>query len=115
MCCSGIVYCIIHDIPLFSEGPAISGQSRSQTGIEGWIMSGVISTVGLMLIVVGVSGSKLKASYSVIFAGSALVLVWIGVKYVEEVYKTKGWYQPSFYPPGHYLKGPLNVDQGNNI
>ena len=97
MCCSGIVYCIIHDVPLYSrDGAFFNRQNRSQTGIEGWVISGLITGIGVLLVLVGVVGDKCRASYSTIISLVALAIVWIGVQYLENVFRSKGWYNPSF-------------------
>ena len=64
---------------------------------------------------IGVTGTKCQGSYSTLFGLIAIILVWMAVKYLENTFRSKGWYNPNFYPPTHYLKGPLNIDQGNNI
>lgn len=33
-----------------------------------------------------------------------LVLYWI-IAFVEQVYKTKGHYEPHFWPPDNYIRG----------
>ena len=44
-----------------------------------------------------------------------LVLVFYGIHYIESIYMSKSFYNPSFKPPGTYLRGPYTLDQGNNI
>ena len=78
-------------------------------------MSGLISLVGVIVIVIIVSGEKLKERYSMLIGVAGAFLIYVLLNYVENVYGKKSWYSPSFYPPAHYLQGPLNVDQGNNI
>lgn len=60
-CVSGIVYCHIHNVPFNSRDqsglPIIFGSgSREQTELEGWVLSGIITTVGLLFILIGVTG-----------------------------------------------------------
>ena len=44
------------------------------------------------------------------------VLIFVVVKFIEDIYhKKSGFYNPVFWPPAHYIKGPLMRDQGNNI
>lgn len=116
-CQSGIVYCILHDITWKTHGQAgiFSGGSREQTMQEGFFVSGIIITISMMLILVGVLGRKCSHKFSSIVCIFALLLVYVGVSYLENAYKQKGWYGPSFRPPEHYLKGPLKIDQGNSI
>jgi hypothetical protein len=79
------------------------------------VISGLIVTVSLMFILIGVAGEKCSHKFSSVFSLLALLIIYLGVSYLEKVYSKKGWYGPSYMPPGGYLKGPLNVDQGNNI
>jgi hypothetical protein len=97
------------------QASIFAGGQREQTSLEGWIISGLIITVSLMFILIGVMGEKCSQKFSSIFSLLALLIIYLGVTYLEQVYKKKGWYGPSFAPPSGYLKGPLNVDQGNNI
>jgi hypothetical protein len=78
-------------------------------------MSSVVALIGIVLILVAVTGQKLRERYSAIIGIIGLVLIFYGISYIERVYITKSWYGPSFKPPEHYLRGPLSVDQGNNI
>ena len=57
----------------------------------------------------------MRERYSAIIGILGLVLVYYLITYIEQVYSVKGWYGPSYKPPEHYLRGPLSVDQGNNI
>lgn len=82
---------------------------------EGFYVSSLILAVAIMFILVGVLGKKCSHKFSSILSVIALLLVYIAVSYLENVYKLKGWYGPSFRPPEHYLKGPLRNDQGNSI
>lgn len=68
-----------------------------------------------MFVLIGVTGEKCSHKFSSIFGLFALLVIYLGVTYLEKVYGRKGWYGPSFSPPNEYLRGPLNVDQGNNI
>ena len=47
---------------------------------------------------------------------AVLVAVYILTELMLVCYKYKSpWYGPGFAPPGHYQRGPLMLDQGNNI
>jgi len=118
---AGVVYNILHDIPFTTTDRNgntiwISDQNRMQLGAEGFIMSLSISFVGLLiigwhkLIKVNQNLTVIKMIYIGLF-----VLTVIMVIAIESIYKTKGWYGPKFFPPAHYNKGPLMIDQGNNI
>lgn len=82
---------------------------------EGFFVSGIIVTIAMMFILVGVIGKKCSHKFSSIICITAILLIYVAVSYLESVYKQKGWYGPSFRPPEHYLKGPLKNDQGNSI
>lgn len=46
----------------------------------------------------------------------SLVLVYGLSQAILVCYQFKSpWYGPGFAPPGHYQRGPLMLDQGNNI
>jgi oligosaccharyltransferase complex subunit gamma len=120
-CCSGIIYDIIHDVPfvgrdqktgetvIFSEG------NREQYGAEGFIVSITITGIGLLFISIITIGKRVSAKYSLIAGIATLIGIIFLVRQLEDAYKAKGWYGPSFFPPGDYLTGPISRDQGNNI
>eukprot|EP00331_Platyophrya_macrostoma_P011842 CAMPEP_0176432402 /NCGR_PEP_ID=MMETSP0127-20121128/15377_1 /TAXON_ID=938130 /ORGANISM="Platyophrya macrostoma, Strain WH" /LENGTH=357 /DNA_ID=CAMNT_0017814575 /DNA_START=12 /DNA_END=1085 /DNA_ORIENTATION=- len=122
ICMSGLVYCIIHGTPWTTQQNGevqwwTSG-SRNQLGLEGWVMSGSVLMTGLALLAVQyvsyVAGDS-RAQRLLVFVGN-LLLVWIGMNFVEDIYVKKGgWSGTGFYPPAHYIKGGLMKDQGNTI
>jgi hypothetical protein len=79
------------------------------------VISGSITAVGLLLVIIAVVGEKCRERYSVMVSVVALVLIYFLITHIELIYGKKSWYGPSFMPPSHYLKGPLSLDQGNNI
>lgn len=86
-CCSGIVYCHLHDVPWFGRDERgqtsfFAGGSREQTGLEGWIVSGIIVTVSLMFVLIAVLGEKCSHKFSVLFSLMALVVIYAGVSYL---------------------------------
>lgn len=86
-CCSGIVYCHLHDVPWFGRDERgqtsfFAGGSREQTGLEGWIISGIIVTVSLMFVLIAVLGEKCSHKFSVLFSLMALVVIYVGVGYL---------------------------------
>lgn len=120
VCCSGIVYCIIHDVPFQGRGQngeevIFSDGSREQYGLEGWVISAAVTFVGLLFIAIAVTGEKCRQRYSLIVGIVSLIAIYYLVTLIEAIYQKKGWYGPSFFPPNEYLRGPLSVDQGNNI
>lgn len=44
-----------------------------------------------------------------------MAIIFYLVNSLEDIYKSKSWYGPSFNPPGGYQQGPITRDQGNNI
>jgi hypothetical protein len=60
-------------------------------------------------------GQKLDKKYSLIGSLISLAIIYILVDQLQDIYKSKSWYGPSFTPPAGYLTGPISRDQGNNI
>lgn len=118
---SGIVHCIINDS--ISQDLKQTGQitffssrgGRNQTFYEGLLVSAIITTIGVILVLIGISSEKLRERYSMVVGILGIIIVFYLINYLETVYGLKSWYGPSYKPPHGYLKGPLNVDQGNNI
>jgi hypothetical protein len=121
ICCSGIIYDIIHDVPLTGRDPKtgetiiFSGGNREQYGLEGWIVSISITLVGLLFVSIIFFSEKVAFKASLVFGFVALYFIYFIVGQLEEIYKAKGWYGPSMRPPAGYISGPLSHDQGNNI
>jgi len=104
VCMSGCVYNMTRDVPL------------SLFNTEGYIMSGATSFLGVLLIVLlqlpKFTGS---ASGKMIYLGLFLS-IFLLIRWVEGVYYLKsGFSNPVFFPPDHYIRGPLSKDQGNDI
>lgn len=120
-CVSGVIYDILHDVPfvgrdrntgevvIFAEG------NREQYGAEGLVISTMIVFIGILFVSIIVMGQKLDRKISLPGSMIALLLIYYLVSSLESVYKSKGWYGPSFSPPEGYLTGPITRDQGNNI
>ena len=90
---------------------------RGQWAGEGYIFSGLCSVTGLILIFLSrvdhffsnASGKRLACIFSI-------VAVYLLSYIILLCYQFKSpWYGPGFAPPGHYQRGPLMLDQGNNI
>jgi len=79
-------------------------------------MSVVIAFIGLLLVLVQklVKLSDNENTIRIISLVSIFFVYYL-VGFVEETYRKKSWYGPQFWPPEHYIKGPLMRDQGNNI
>lgn len=120
-CCSGIIYDIIHDVPMTGKdqktGETIifSGGNREQYGLEGWIVSISITLVGIIFVAIIMVSRSNKRNLSIIGGIVGLWLIWFVVGQLEEIYKGKSWYGPRMSPPDGYIRGPLSMDQGNNI
>ena len=78
-------------------------------------MSISITMIGLFFVSIVVMAEKYPQKFSSVAGVVAIVVIYFVVRELEGVYKAKSWYGPSFMPPGGYLRGPLSVDQGNNI
>ena len=75
-----------------------------------------IALIGILFISIAVASTKFENRTRVrIWSMVALGLILFLVGALEDVYKSKSWYGPSFYPPGDYISGPIANDQGNNI
>ncbi len=90
---------------------------RGQWAGEGYIYSFLVTITGLVLLFLTQIDHLLTKSFHkrVAVLGS-VVLVFILVNIILFIYRIKSpWYGPTFMPPGHYARGPLSQDQGNNI
>ena len=90
-------------------------KNREQYGAEGFIISVVLSGIGFLFISIFTVGAKLPPGVNRIFCITALLTIVFLVYTLEDGYKSKSWYGPSFTPPKDYQMGPISVDQGNNI
>lgn len=75
-----------------------------QYGIEGYIMSASIGFAAILFIIINklheiVSSEILiRMAYMSLFLGLFIVL-----SFIERIYREKGWYNPLFFPPAHYI------------
>jgi hypothetical protein len=127
ICTSGVVYSIIHNVPWFKLERDQFGNvfvaeyfmrgQRGQWAGEGYIFSLLCITAGLVLIFLSrVDRFFTKSQSTRIAVIGALVAVYFLSQLILTCYKFKSpWYGPGFAPPGHYQRGPLMLDQGNNI
>lgn len=127
ICTSGVVYAIIHNVPwfkmerdqfgnIFIAEYFMKGQ-RGQWAGEGYIFSCLCTGCGFVLIFLSMVDKFFTKKSSRRFAVlGALVAVYLLSELILICYKFKSpWYGPGFAPPGHYQRGPLMLDQGNNI
>jgi len=119
VCMSGVVYNIIHNVPFTNIDRAGNFEwyhsgSRSQFGMEGYVMSGAIVLCGLLIIAYHAL-PRFGVSSTVAYIAMT-IFIYLTIRFVEDIYhKKSGFYNPAFWPPAHYTKGPLMRDQGNNI
>lgn len=127
VCTSGIVYSIIHNVPWFKLERDQNGNvfiaeifmrgQRGQWAGEGYIFSGLCTVTGLVLIFLSrIDQLFEKPTVRRFAAMGAIFAVFVLAEIILYCYKFKSpWYGPGFAPPGHYQRGPLMLDQGNNI
>ena len=127
ICTGGIVYSIIHNVPWFKMERDQYGSvyiseyfmkgQRGQWAGEGYIFSFLVCCCGLILIFLSKVESIFKSnSQRRIAVFGSIVAIYFLSEMMLICYKYKSpWYGPGFAPPGHYQKGPLMADQGNNI
>jgi len=80
-------------------------------------MAGTIAAAGLLIVLFinlpKLGGVGLSGTIAYLLVGAVIYLCF---SFVEDIYKRKsGFYGSEFWPPQHYIKGPLMRDQGNNI
>ena len=122
VCMGGIVYNILHGTPFAKydrDGNIVefihTGQ-RSQYAGEGVLMSCLFVLGGTILYsfnwlnsIKGYWAHKITCLIVIFF-------VMLNMKIIISIYRIKArWYNPSFLPPGHYVKGPFINDQGNSF
>lgn len=71
--------------------------------------------MGIIFVAIILATQSSKQKYALIGAAVGLWLIWFVVGQLEEIYKAKSWYGPRMSPPDGYIRGPLSMDQGNNI
>jgi len=127
ICTGGIVYSVIHNVPWFKMERDQYGSvyiseyfmkgQRGQWAGEGYIFSFLTCTTGFLLIFLSKINEYFQKSTQMRFAIIAtIVAMYFLTELMLVCYKFKSsWYGPGFSPPGHYQKGSLMQDQGNNI
>lgn len=125
-CVGGIAYTLIHSVPLFKYGHDSTGNmiieeyfqrnQRGQWGGEGYIVSMIMFLIASCIIGF-MKTEKMKNG----FKKEALCLGLITTAFVllmalTHIYTLKSpGYNPDIFPPDHYMRGPLSVDQGTSI
>jgi oligosaccharyltransferase complex subunit gamma len=122
ICIGGIVYNIIHGTPFAKfnrEGHIVefihSGQ-RSQYVGEGLLLSSLFVLGGTILMAFNWINS-IRGYWTHRLTALALIfLIAILSRIIIALYQKKAsWYNPTFYPPSGYTRGPLLNDQGNSF
>jgi len=122
ICMGGIVYNMLHGIPFAKfdmNGNVIefihTGQ-RSQYVGEGILMSSLFTIGGTLLYSFKWLNSMKGFIKHKIISFIFIILIVLVVEIIFSIYKIKArWYNPTFLPPSHYIKGPLILDQGNSF
>jgi len=125
-CVGGIAFNMIHKVPTFKYAQDSNGEvyieeyfqksQRSQYSGEGYMISMLMFTIGaLMVVYTYVNRIKSQVKREVICL-ALIVAIFFGVTVLQTIFSMKAsHYNPTFYPPEGYMKGPLSVDQGTNI
>mmetsp|Transcript_8624 Transcript_8624/g.9804 ORF Transcript_8624/g.9804 Transcript_8624/m.9804 type:complete len:362 (-) Transcript_8624:34-1119(-) len=126
LCVGGIAFTLIHSMPTFKYGQDQSGSlfveeyiqksQRGQYAGEGYGCALVMFLTAAALI--GFTKlDKMKSSLKKeVFSLTLVLIAFAGFMIIHEVFMLKSpSYDPSFYPPAHYMTGPLSADQGTNI
>ena len=122
ICMGGIVYNVLHGTPFAKydrDGNIVefihSGQ-RSQYAGEGVLMSSLFVIGGTMLYSFKWLNSIRGYRPHKIISFSIIIFIVLIARIIFSIYTIKArWYNPTFYPPSHYVKGPLILDQGNSF
>lgn len=130
LCISGTIYILLHKPPLFGlkgsgkylHSSVISTQARHQYIAEGYY-TGFMALLGALCLVLlncldSVGSGYLLDSFSLRFrAYTAISAFLLAIYQLDCMYRAKAsWYFPRFFwPPDHYLSGPLTGDQGNSF
>ena len=122
ICMGGIVYNVLHGTPFAKydrDGNIVefihSGQ-RSQYAGEGVLMSSLFVIGGTMLYSFKWLNSIRGYRPHKIISFAIIIFIVLIARIIFSIYTIKArWYNPTFYPPSHYVKGPLILDQGNSF
>ena len=87
--------------------------SRSQYGIEGPMIMGLCALCCFGLVFLNfVMKTRVNILVKAFFFFVIMIAIIRGVKWLETVFKSKNFYNPSFEPPSYYIKGSYYKDQG---
>jgi hypothetical protein len=119
-CCSGVIYNILHGVPMVGRTPRgdveiFSGGGREQYAFEGFLVAAMTILIALCFVAIK-RVHKLTQSRTqerVVF-GVLIVLVITMVRFIEEAYRAKTHYATTFFPPEGYQLGSVFHDQGHS-
>ena len=122
ICMGGIVYNILHGTPFAKydrDGNIVefihTGQ-RAQYAGEGVLMSSLFVLGGSMLYSFNWLNRIKGYNQHKMFSFAVIIFIVLVVRIIFSIYRIKArWYSPTFFPPAHYVKGPLIIDQGNSF
>ena len=122
VCMGGIVFNILHGTAFARydrDGNIvefINPEQRSQYAGEGVLMSSLFVLGGTSLYCFNWLNRIKGQGNHLIYSFIAIIVVLLDVQIIFSIYRIKArWYNPTFFPPNHYVKGPLILDQGNSF
>lgn len=82
-----------------------------QLGMEGIAMAVAIILSSLFLVMT-TRLHKINLGYYGVMITCCLLFIaaFFMISQIEKVYQNKGWYNPQFWPPENYIRGPLMRD-----
>lgn len=119
VCGGGYLYAQIYNmkfIEVDNKGQPIIflKNTRSQSGVEGLVAGGLFIGFGWSLLLLQKIITTNKRAFLVKWF--LLLLNFFSILYlisfIEEIFRSKNFYNPSFFPPRYFVKGPLHRDRG---
>ena len=122
ICMGGVVYNVLHGTPFARydrDGNIVQfihPEQRSQYAGEGVLMS-TLFVIGGTLLYSFIWLNRIQGFTHHKFASFAVIIfIILDVQIIFAIYTIKArWYNPTFLPPGNYVRGPLINDQGNSF
>lgn len=127
ICIQGFVYNLLNNAPVFRFEQDKYGKMfvseyfmrgmRQQYAGEGYIVSTIVMVFGLTILFMTRTVSYYPDPFKRrIAVGTGILLCFCLLQAYLACYRIKNpWYGTSFFPPKHYVKGPINRDTGNVI
>lgn len=116
---SGYIYTTKHGAPFIGLKGGnyeyfLKGQ-RNQYVIEGFIISFIYIFIGISLIQI-INMCKNRSINNNIYMIIIILIIAVKIIYTfEDIFKSKNFYNPLFYPPSYYIKGGLTASQGRTL